>query len=164
MKNYELKISFTEYESADELIIAEQQLLEKAREACDMAYAPYSEFYVGAAILLDNGIIVCGNNQENVAFPSGLCAERVAIFATGAQYPGVAVKTIAIFCKSKNFKVNEPHAPCGACRQAMSEYEMRFKSNIRVILSGEEGKVRVMNSIADLLPFMFVADALKKSK
>ena len=110
MKKCELKISFTEYESADELMIAEQLLLEKAREVCGMAYAPYSEFYVGAAILLDNGIIICGNNQENVAFPSGLCAERIAIFAAGAQYPGVAVKTIAVFCKSKNFllEINKP--------------------------------------------------------
>ncbi|MGZ4048017.1 MAG: cytidine deaminase family protein, partial [Bacteroidia bacterium] len=96
MKKLELKITFTEFESEKELIEAEQRLLQKAREASDLAYAPYSNFYVGAALLLENGVIVSGNNQENVAYPSGLCAERVAIYAAGAQYPNVAIKTIAI--------------------------------------------------------------------
>ena len=162
MKKLELKIAFTEFESEKELSESEQQLLQKAREASDLAYAPYSNFYVGAALLLENGVVVSGNNQENVAYPSGLCAERVAIYAAGAQYPDVAIKTIAITCKSKSFHVAEPLSPCGACRQAMSEYEMRHKSVIRVILAGETGKIRVMDSIADLLPFMFKAEELKK--
>ncbi len=158
----ELKIAFTEYESAKELDVKEQELLQKAREASEQAYAPYSNFYVGAALLLENGVIVSGNNQENVAYPSGLCAERVAIYAAGAQYPNVAIKTIAITCRSKQFEVNEPLSPCGACRQAMSEYEMRHNQHIRTILAGEKGKVMVMDSIADLLPFMFKAEGLKK--
>lgn len=158
----ELKIAFTEYDSEAELPKGEQELLQKAREASDLAYAPYSNFHVGAALLLENGVIVSGNNQENVAYPSGLCAERVAIYAAGAQYPNVAIKTIAITCKSKAFKVSEPLSPCGACRQAMSEYEMRHNQVIRVILAGETGKIRVMDSIADLLPFMFKAEELKK--
>ena len=159
----ELKIAYTEYESDKELSEGEQELLKRAREASQLAYAPYSNFYVGAALLLENGIIVTGNNQENVAYPSGLCAERVAIYAAGAQYPNVAIKTIAITCNSKVFKVNEPLSPCGACRQAMSEYEMRHKNNIRTILAGETGKIQVMDSIADLLPFMFKAEELKKT-
>ncbi|MGZ4054557.1 MAG: cytidine deaminase [Bacteroidia bacterium] len=162
MKKLELKITFTEFESEKELIEAEQRLLQKAREASDLAYAPYSNFYVGAALLLENGVIVSGNNQENVAYPSGLCAERVAIYSAGAQKPNVAIKTISITCKSKAFHVSEPLSPCGACRQAMSEYEMRHQSTIRVILAGESGKIRVMDSIADLLPFMFKAEELKK--
>ncbi len=162
MKKLELKIAFTEFENEKELSVQEQVLIQKARHACNMAYAPYSDFYVGAALLLGNGVIVTGNNQENVAFPSGLCAERVAIFYAGAQYPNITVKTIAITCKSKSFHVGEPLSPCGACRQAMSEYEILQKSNIRVILIGETGKIRVVDSIADLLPFMFKAGELKK--
>lgn len=162
MKKLELKIAFTELENESELSAPEQELLQKARHASDMAYAPYSDFYVGAALLLENGVIVTGNNQENVAFPSGLCAERVAIFYAGAQYPTVAIKTIAITCKSKSFHVGEPLSPCGACRQAMSEYEILHKSPIRIILSGETGKILIIESIADLLPFMFKAGQLKK--
>ncbi len=162
MQNLELKIAYTELENESELNTEEKKLLSKARESSDLAYAPYSNFFVGAAILLENGITVCGNNQENAAFPSGLCAERVAIFSAGSTYPNVKIKTIAITCKSESFKVNQPLSPCGACRQAMSEYEIRHKSNIRIILQGETGKIRIMNSIADLLPFMFVAEELKK--
>jgi len=162
MQNLELKISYTELESENELNEVEKTLLQKARETSNMAYAPYSNFFVGAALLLENGVTVCGNNQENAAFPSGLCAERVAIFSAGANYPGVKIKTIAITCKTNTFKVDQPLSPCGACRQAMSEYETRYKSNIRIILQGETGKIRIMNSISDLLPFMFVAEELKK--
>ncbi len=162
MQNLELKISYTELESENELNEVEKTLLQKARETSNMAYAPYSNFFVGAALLLENGVTVCGNNQENAAFPSGLCAERVAIFSAGANYPSVKIKTIAITCKTNTFKVDQPLSPCGACRQAMSEYETRYKSNIRIILQGETGKIRIMNSISDLLPFMFVAEELKK--
>lgn len=158
----ELKIAFTEYNSEEELIKEEQELLKMAREASKSAYAPYSNFNVGAALLLENGVIVTGNNQENVASPSGLCAERVAIYAAGAKYPNVAITTIAITCNTKRFQMNEPISPCGACRQAMSEYETRHKNKIRTILAGETGKILVMDSIADLLPFVFKAEKLKK--
>jgi cytidine deaminase len=161
MKKLELKIAYTEYETENELSDIEQQLLKKAREMSLTAYAPYSTFQVGAAILLENGTIVSGSNQENVAFPSSLCAERVAMYYAGAQYPHVAIKTIAITCKAKSFHVGSPLSPCGACRQAMSEYEMKFKSPIKVILMGETGKIQVMDSIADILPFMFKAEELK---
>jgi len=162
MIKQELRIAYTDFENENELNAEDRGLLQKARETCDQAYAPYSNFHVGAALLLENGTIICGNNQENAAFPSGLCAERVAVFAAGANYPGVKIKTIAITCKSESFPVNEPLSPCGACRQSMSEYEIRYKSNIRILLQGETGKIRMMNSIADLLPFMFVAEDLKK--
>ncbi|MCX6295848.1 MAG: cytidine deaminase [Bacteroidetes bacterium] len=158
----ELKIAYTEYDSEKELPEEQQELLKKARAASDLAYAPYSNFYVGAALLLENGVVVTGNNQENVAFPSGLCAERVAIYAAGAQYPDVPISVIAITCKSKQFHVGEPLSPCGACRQAMSEYEMRHNKNIRIILAGETGKIHIFDSIADILPFMFKSEQLKK--
>ena len=163
MNKKELKIEFLEYNSENELSAKEQELLIRARSIADSAYAPYSQFYVGAALLLKNGEIITGNNQENVAYPSGLCAERVAIYAAGAHFPEVAIEAIAVTCKSKTFHVNEPLSPCGACRQAIAEYEMRYKSNIKIILAGETGKIRVVKSISDLLPFMFKAEELKKS-
>lgn len=162
MKKRELKITYAEFDSENDLNPADRALLEKAKQAADMAYAPYSNFYVGAALLLKNGEVISGNNQENVAYPSGLCAERVAIYAAGASYPDVAIDTIAVTCKSKAFEVNEPLSPCGACRQAIAEYEMRHKTSIRILLAGERGKVRMLESISDLLPFMFKAEELKK--
>ena len=162
MKKRELKITYAEFENENELKAADRELLEKARLAADKAYAPYSNFHVGAALLLKNGQIICGNNQENVAYPSGLCAERVAIYAAGAAYPDSAIDTIAVTCKSKAFEVNEPLSPCGACRQAIAEYEMRHKTNIRILLMGEKGTIRMLESISDLLPFMFKAEELKK--
>jgi cytidine deaminase len=137
-------------------------LLEKAHQAANTAYAPYSNFNVGAAIQLQNGEQVFANNQENVAFPSGLCAERVAIFYAGSKYPNEVIETIAISCKSSAFEVNEPLSPCGACRQSLSEYEVKQNAPIRVILQGEIGKIRIVSSIADLLPFMFKENKLKK--
>jgi cytidine deaminase len=119
------------------------------------AYAPYSEFHVGAAVLLENGEIIAGNNQENAAYPSGLCAERVALFYAGSQYPTIAIKTIAISVKSKNVIISEPLSPCGGCRQVIAEYENKFKKPIRIIMSGEKGQIYIANSIESLLPLMF---------
>ncbi len=163
MKKLELRIVFSEYENATELGTIEQELIQKAIKACDSAYAPYSDFHVGAALLLENGVIITGNNQENVAYPSALCAERVAIYYAGSQYPDIAIKTIAITCKSATVHLTEPLSPCGACRQAMAEYETRHNNKIKVILVGDKGKIRVVESVADLLPFMFKADELKKA-
>jgi cytidine deaminase len=162
MKKRELKITYAEFENETELKPEDLDLLIRARAAADNAYAPYSNFYVGAALLLKNGTIITGNNQENVAYPSGLCAERVAIYAAGAAYPDEAIETIAVTCKSKSFEVNEPLSPCGACRQAIAEYEMRHNSKIRILLAGEKGIIRMVESISDLLPFMFKEDKLKK--
>ncbi len=151
-----------EYDSAQDINSEDRDLLEKARHCAKNAYAPYSDFQVGAAVLLENGQVVLGNNQENVAYPSGLCAERVAVFAAGANYPGVKIKAIAITARSDNFEVHEPVAPCGACRQVISEYENNAQSKIRLIMAGERGKVHVVNSAGSLLPLVFSRNELRK--
>lgn len=164
MKTFRIETVITEYSGPEEMPEMERTLLEKAREVSKAAYAPYSEFQVGAALLLENGVIVTGNNQENVAYPSGLCAERVAIYAAGANYPDVPVKAIAVSCRSERFPVHAPLSPCGACRQAMSEYEQRWDKPIQVILGGEKGHVHVIGSIKELLPLVFEAKELKRKK
>jgi cytidine deaminase len=150
-----LEIPYEELFSEKELSTEEQTLLEKAVETAKNSYSPYSKFHVGAAVLLENGEIILGNNQENAAYPTGLCAERVAFFYSGATYPEVPIKTVAITAYSDQISVNNPVPPCGDCRQAMIEYEERFKKNIRIILRGSKGKVLVFNRVADLLPFNF---------
>jgi len=161
------KITFTaearEYKSAEELDKSLLKLVNAAREATQKAYAPYSNFMVGAAVLLSNGKMITGNNQENAAYPSGLCAERVAVFAAAAQYPDAAVKAVAIAAYSPAFSVNTPVTPCGACRQVLAEYEQKSGSQITVIMTGSVGKVLVTNSVKDLLPFTFDASSLLKS-
>ena len=143
------------YNSMTDLPKKDAELLKEAQKMVKKAYAPYSEFHVGTALLLENGKIVTGNNQENAAYPSGLCAERVAIFYAGAQYPDVAVKTIAVSVKSKNMVVSEPLSPCGGCRQVIAEYENKFGKPIRIIMSGEKGQIYIAKSIESLLPLMF---------
>ena len=146
---------FEVYNSVADLSKKEAELLLEAQKMVKSAYAPYSEFHVGAAVLLENGKIVTGNNQENAAYPSSLCAERVAMFYAGAQYPNVAVKAIAISVKSKNVVIKEPLSPCGGCRQVIAEYENKFEKPIRIIMSGEKGQIYVAKSIESLLPLMF---------
>jgi cytidine deaminase len=153
---------YHQYESADELAAADRELLEEARTAVGSAYAPYSHYEVGAAVRLVNGIIKRGSNQENIAFPSGLCAERVALFAASSENPGVPVEAIAITARAPHIPVDQPVTPCGACRQAISEYEMLHQHKIRMILSGETGKILVIESIEDLLPLSFKAEGLRK--
>lgn len=164
MKKTELKLSILEYDSMEELNKDDRTLLEKAKEAVKDAYAPYSEYYVGAAALLENGKVFIGNNQENVSYPSGLCAERVAVFAAAANFPNVPVKAVAITSKAANFEVKEPVTPCGSCRQALAEYENLHHNKIRTILMGETGKIIIIESIRELLPLMFNAVELKKTK
>lgn len=135
-------------------------LILKAVKISKKAHAPYSEFQVGSAVLLDNGIIVTGNNQENAAYPSGLCAERVALFYASSQYPGNKIKTIAITAKVKKGKTKEPIPPCGACRQALVEYETKFKHDIRIIMTCETGKSYISSSASSLLPFTFEKNKL----
>ena len=143
------------YKSIKDLILKDAELLVAAKKMVKTAYAPYSEFHVGAAVLLENGEIIAGNNQENAAYPSGLCAERVALFYAGSQYPTIAIKTIAISVKSKNVIISEPLSPCGGCRQVIAEYENKFKKPIRIIMSGEKGQIYIAKSIESLLPLMF---------
>lgn len=161
-KKISIEINVEQVETAQELESWQQDLLQKAEEAAKNAYAPYSLFHVGAALLLENGIIVTGNNQENVAYPSGLCAERVAIYAAGAQYPDIKIKAIGIFARSENYTVDYPISPCGACRQAVAEYESRYHQNIQLILKGEKGPIYLVNSMNDLLPLLFNETRLKK--
>ena len=131
------------------------QLINAAFDATYRSYAPYSHFSVGAAVLLENGIIVTGNNQENVAYPSGLCAERTALFYANSQYPDVPVKALAIVVRdSSGVMTLKPISPCGACRQVMLETENRFGKPMRILLSGAE-KTIVVESAAHLLPLAF---------
>ncbi len=151
------------YENPDELSQIEQKLLSEAEAARENAYSPYSNFKVGAAVLLENGEIVKGNNQENASYPSGLCAERVAVFHAGAIYPGMAIKTIAISATSKDYVVDSPAAPCGNCRQSIIEYEQKQKSPISIMLRGEVGPIYKCNSMADILPLAFSSSFLSDS-
>ncbi|NNF19386.1 MAG: cytidine deaminase [Flavobacteriaceae bacterium] len=143
------------YDSQEELAVLDQELMRTAVLARENAYAPYSGFQVGAAVLLANGEIVIGNNQENASYPSGLCAERVAIFHAGARFPGIAVKAIAISVNSVRREVDTPAAPCGNCRQAIAEYEQRQDDGIEILMMGASGEVYKSSSIADLLPLAF---------
>ena len=132
-----------------------QHLMSQAVEARNNAYAPYSSFKVGAALLLENNETVIGSNQENASYPSGLCAERTAIYYAGAKYPQKAINAMAISAKSLNREIASPIPPCGACRQAISEYEVNQEKGIPVYFMGEKGKVYKAKSIKDLLPFIF---------
>lgn len=153
----ELKIESTLYvfDDVDELPEEIQSLMDAARLARQKAYTPYSNFSVGAALLLDNGEIVTGNNQENASYPSGLCAERTAIYYAGAQYPKAKIKVIAITAGSLKSQTLTPIPPCGACRQAIAEYEVKQITPIEIYFMGAAGKVVKSNSLSDLLPLIF---------
>ncbi len=160
----ELSIHYYEVDDKTMLPADEQHLVELARTMCDQAYAPYSAFYVGAAVLLKNGEIIKGSNQENGAYPSGLCAERVAAFAASAMFPGVPMQKIAISARSNRIQVGDPVSPCGACRQVLMEYELAQDSPMKIILSKEGGKIRIIEKVADLLPLSFSGNGLKIKK
>ncbi len=162
MQKINLSINYTEFDQIEELNPDEQELLQAAEDAISSAYAPYSKYYVGAAVRLENGQIVKGSNQENVAYPSGLCAERVAIFYASAQYPDQKILEVAVTAKAGDFEVNTPVAPCGTCRQVMAEYQTKQKAPIKIIMKGETGKIRKISNVDDILPFMFHAEELKK--
>ena len=149
------------YDSVQELNAEDQILVKKAKEITANSYAPYSHFYVGAALLLENGKIIKGSNQENAAYPSGLCAERVALFWANSEYPDVPVKTIAISAKTNNGFTSRPVSPCGACRQVLMETETRFKKPIKIILAGAQ-KVELIENARSLLPINFDEEFLKK--
>ncbi|WP_339342648.1 cytidine deaminase [uncultured Polaribacter sp.] len=155
MKQINITSSATVYSNLGELSTEDQMLMNKAIEARRNAYAPYSKFHVGAALLLDNGEIVLGNNQENAAYPSGMCAERVAIWQAGSLFPGVKIKKLAISASSTITKVDKPIGPCGACRQTLSEYEINQKEPFPVIFMGEVGEIVKTPSLLSLLPFSF---------
>lgn len=159
MKEFDISIKVKHY-ALEEMSNADQQLIEQAIEATKNAYANYSHFYVGAALLLENGDIVIGANQENAAFPSSLCAERSAIFAAQSHQPAQPITTIAIAAKNDRGLLESPITPCGACRQVMLEIEDRYKRPIRVLLYGKVG-VYELQSVRDLLPLSFVDANMK---
>jgi cytidine deaminase len=155
------KISKVEvYANENELAESDMSLLEQARQAIAGSHAPYSKFHVGCALRMKNGKVVIGSNQENIAYPSGLCAERVAIFQAGSLYPDTAVDTMAITVKAEDYVVDKPITSCGACLQSMSEYEMKFASPIRLILQGEKGDIWIANGLHNFMPFMFYISEL----
>jgi cytidine deaminase len=155
MKEINITTKFDVFENFNELPKDIQSLMSDAIEVRKKAYAPYSQFRVGAAILLDNGKIVLGSNQENAAYPSGLCAERVAIFYAGANYPEAKILKIAISATS-DINVNKtPIPPCGACRQSIAEYESKQETSIEMYFMGEIGEIYKSDSLKNLLPFTF---------
>jgi len=149
------QFSFQKFKSSKELSEVQQTLIQKAHEAALNAHAPYSKFKVGAALLLSNNEIIAGNNQENAAYPSGLCAERVAAFYAKSRYPEARILKLAITTISEHQKSVAPPFPCGSCRQVLIEYELEDQQPIELILQGENDEVYLIHSVADILPFAF---------
>jgi cytidine deaminase len=158
MQHKTIETNVTIY-SFDELDKAKQKLINKAKEQVEKAYAPYSEFHVGAAVELENGEIFAGSNQENSAYPSGICAERVAMFYANAQYPEVPVKALAIAAFTNGSFLPVPVTPCGSCRQVLLETEMRFEKDITILLYGTKEIYQIEN-VRQLLPLCFEKSSL----
>ena len=162
MEEKSISISYQEYPSLTDLSEPDQELCIEAEKALDSSYSPYSEFQVGAAIRLQSGKIIHGSNQENVAFPSGLCADRVALFTAGAQNAGDPMISIAITARSERFPIDNPVTPCGACLQVLGDFEQRQHSQIRVLLYCLGKKIMVSTGAANFLPFQFIEQRLQK--
>jgi len=160
MRQKKFEFSFEVYAGIDELNAEDRQLLTEARNVTDKAYAPYSNFHVGAAAKLENGKIVTGTNQENASYPVGICAERVLLSAISSLYQGIPVETMAVSYQSKKMKSDHPISPCGMCRQALQEFEGRTGRPIRLILAGMEGEIYIINSASQLLPLAFSSEEL----
>ena len=161
MNKKDVYFRYYELENMESLPSDEQELIRVSREMCSQAYAPYSAFYVGAAVLLENGSVVKGSNQENGAYPSGLCAERVAAFAASAMFPGMPMQKMAISARSNRIKIESPVSPCGACRQVLLEYELAQRQPMKILLSTEKGSIIIIEKIQDLLPLAFSGNGLK---
>lgn len=161
MKKEDYRFSYEVYDSAAELDEQDALLLTEARKVTAAAYAPYSNFHVGAAALLDNGEIVKGTNQENASYPVGLCAERSLLASAASLFPGIAINTMAISYHNLNGNSDRPISPCGMCRQSLVEYEERVSKPIRLIMGGLEGEVIVVAKADALLPFSFKSEDLK---
>lgn len=161
MKKAEYILSVAEYDSIEELNAYDAWLLNEARAVTAFAYAPYSNFNVGAVAKLANGEVVRGTNQENASYPAGICAERVLLSSAASQYPGIAIDTMAVSYNNAKGKSDTPVSPCGICRQSLVEHQARFQKPIRIILSGMAGKIIVIENAAQLLPLAFGADSLR---
>jgi len=160
MTNHEIKISFKEYQSLKELNEADHDLCKEAIKAMANSHSPYSKFRVGAALRLQSGKVVYGSNQENVAYPSGLCAERVALFHCGAYFPDDPIEAMAVTASTNEFEILQPVTSCGACLQVLAEYEKKQNKPIEIILFCSKGPVWVMNSVESFLPFLFFENRL----
>ena len=161
MKTEEFKFKIDVYDSIEELNTEDAFLLNEARKVTKFAYAPYSGFKVGAVAKLQNGETVSGTNQENAAYPAGICAERTLMSAASSLFPGVAIDTIAITYNNTKGMSDKPVSPCGICRQSFVEFQERTKKQIRIFLSGMEGKVQIIANAKDLLPLVFGAADIK---
>ena len=159
MKTINLNIAIKHCQ-LDELSVADRELIEQAMKATDNAYAEYSHFYVGAALRLANGRIVIGANQENAAFPSGLCAERTAVFSAQANFPDQSIEALALVARNDNGLIDNPVTPCGACRQVLLGVEERYGLPMRILMYGKSG-VYSVGSTKDLLPLSFVDSSMK---
>jgi cytidine deaminase len=162
MKLLNLNISFEQYAGINELAENDKELCENAERALATSYSPYSKFRVGTAIRLSSGKIVLGSNQENLAYPSGLCAERVALFAIGSDQPDAVIESMAITAQTDNFEITKPVTSCGGCLQVMAEFERKQSTPIAVIFYCLNGEVLKVPSVKSLLPFSFVEDRLER--
>lgn len=160
-KENQYTFTYEVFSDISELEEKDAWLLNEARSVTAHAYAPYSQFFVGAVAILENGEIVAGTNQENASYPVGICAERVLLGSVATLHPRVPIQTIAISYNSEEVKSDHPISPCGMCRQALLEYETRTSRPIRLILGGQEGKVFLIHSASALLPFAFTSEELK---
>lgn len=161
MKENKFEFTYKVYDNISELPEEQQWLLNEAREVTSNAYAPYSNFQVGAVAKMANGEIVAGSNQENASFPVGLCAERVVLASISSLFPRVPIETIAISYKSDHHKSDHPISPCGICRQSLQEFEGRVNHPVQLILGGMEGPVYVIDSASRLLPLAFTSQELQ---
>ena len=161
MKENKFEFNYTVYESIDELPDDKRILLREARRVTALAYAPYSNFQVGAVARLSNGELVNGSNQENASFPAGLCAERVLLASVSSLFPKTTIEAIAVSYKSDHQKSDHPISPCGICRQSLQEYEGRVNHPVQLILGGMEGPVYVIDSASRLLPLAFTSEELR---
>lgn len=162
MKLINLNISFEQYAGIYELNEKDQELCALSEKALATSYSPYSKFRVGTAIRLQTGEVILGSNQENLAYPSGLCAERVALFAIGAQHPNAVIESMAITAKTDVFEITKPITSCGGCLQVMAEFERKQGKSIEVIFYCLNGEVLKVPSVQSLLPFSFVEDRLER--
>jgi cytidine deaminase len=160
MNEQEFTITYARYSELDELEKVDKDLCIQAAQALGTAYAPYSKFKVGTAILLEDGEVVLGSNQENVAYPSGLCAERVALFSIGATKPGAVIRAMAITAHTEAFVIDKPVTSCGGCLQVMAEFEQRQGSEIEVLFYCLDGEILKVKGVQSLLPFAFVENRL----
>ena len=155
LNKLKIESEFDVYDTIGELAMSVQNLIKKATEAREKAYAPYSQFLVGAALELENGEIILGNNQENASYPSGLCAERTAIYYAGAEFPNQKILRMAIVAGSTKNPTTKPIPPCGACRQALSEYEVKQNSEMELYFMGTSGQIAFSKSVENILPWVF---------